>query len=89
MLTRFLMVLCLFITLSAAAPASAKVTGREVEYKDGATVLKGYLARTVRCRGNDPPCWWCMSGGGITTMPAREPGCWLNRGMSPWPSHVR
>jgi dienelactone hydrolase len=63
MLTRFLMVLCLFMTLSAAAPASAKVTGREVAYKDGATVLKGYLAQDSALQGKRPAVlvvheWW-------------------------------
>ena len=63
MLTRFWMVLCLFITLSAAAPAAAKVTGREVEYKTGATVLKGYLAQDSALQGKRPAVlvvheWW-------------------------------
>lgn len=60
---RFLMVLSLAITLFAASSASAKVTGREVEYRSGDTVLKGYLAQNTALKGKRPAVlvvheWW-------------------------------
>lgn len=63
MKTRFLMVLFLAITLCAASAASAKVSGREVEYRDGDTVLKGYLAQNTALKGKRPAVlvvheWW-------------------------------
>ena len=55
--------LCLAITLFAASSASAKVSGREVEYRTGDTVLKGYLAENKRLKGKRPAVlvvheWW-------------------------------
>lgn len=54
---------CLVITLFAASSASAKVTGREVEYRTGDTVLKGYLADNTALKGKRPAVlvvheWW-------------------------------
>jgi dienelactone hydrolase len=63
MTTRFWMVLCLTITLFAASSASAKVSGREVEYRTGDTVLKGYLVQDTALKGKRPAVlvvheWW-------------------------------
>ena len=63
MTTRFWMLLCLAITLFAASSASAKVSGREVEYRVGDTVLKGYLAENTALKGKRPAVlvvheWW-------------------------------
>jgi len=60
---RILMSLCLAIILSAASSASAKVSGREVEYRSGDTVLKGYLAQDTAVKGKRPAVlvvheWW-------------------------------
>jgi dienelactone hydrolase len=46
-----------------ASAASAKVTGREVEYKTGDTVLKGYLVQNSAVKGKRPAVlvvheWW-------------------------------
>lgn len=63
MSTRIWLSLCLAITLFAASAASAKVTGREVEYRTGDTVLKGYLADNTALKGKRPAVlvvheWW-------------------------------
>ena len=63
MTTRFLTALCLTITLFAASSAAAKVSGREVEYRTGDTVLKGYLAQDTALKGKRPAVlvvheWW-------------------------------
>jgi dienelactone hydrolase len=57
------MLLCLTLVLFAASSASAKVTGREVEYRNGDTVLKGYLADNTALKGKRPAVlvvheWW-------------------------------
>jgi dienelactone hydrolase len=51
------------IILLAATTASARVFGREVEYRDGDTVLKGYLVENQALRGKRPAVlvvheWW-------------------------------
>jgi dienelactone hydrolase len=63
MATRILMSLCLSIILFAASSASAKVSGREVEYRSGDTVLKGYLVQDTAVKGKRPAVlvvheWW-------------------------------
>ena len=63
MITRILMVFCLVISVCAASSASAKVSGREVEYRTGDTVLKGYLAQDTALKGKRPAVlvvheWW-------------------------------
>jgi dienelactone hydrolase len=63
MKTRFWMLFVLAITLFAAASASAKVSGHEVEYRVGDTVLKGYLADNPALKGKRPAVlvvheWW-------------------------------
>lgn len=63
MMTRFWMVLCLVIALVSASSASAEVSGRDVEYKAGDTVLKGYLAQDTALKGKRPAVlvvheWW-------------------------------
>lgn len=55
--------LCLAISLIAASTASAKVSGREVIYRSGDTVLKGYLAENTALKGKRPAIlvvheWW-------------------------------
>jgi len=51
------------ITLLCALSVSAKVTGKEVEYRSGDTVLKGYLAQNLTVKGKRPAVlvvheWW-------------------------------
>jgi dienelactone hydrolase len=63
MSTRIWLSLCLAIVLCAASSASAKVSGREVEYRSGDTVLKGYLAENTSIKGKRPAVlvvheWW-------------------------------
>jgi len=63
MMTRFWMVLCLVIALVSTSSASAEVSGRDVEYKAGDTVLKGYLAQDTALKGKRPAVlvvheWW-------------------------------
>ncbi len=63
MTMRIWLSLCLVITLFAASSALAKVTGREVEYRVGDTVLKGYLAENTSFKGLRPAVlvvheWW-------------------------------
>ncbi|MBT1072844.1 dienelactone hydrolase family protein [Pelotalea chapellei] len=63
MIRRVSMVLCLCLILCAATSASAKVSGREVDYKAGDTVLKGYLAHDTAVKGKRPAVlvvheWW-------------------------------
>lgn len=63
MKTRFWMLFCLAIVLFASTSASAKVSGREVEYRVGDTVLKGYLADNPALKGKRPAVlvvheWW-------------------------------
>jgi dienelactone hydrolase len=63
MMTRIWIAVCLVITVCFASSASAKVTGREVEYKTGDTILKGYLAQNSAVKGKRPAVlvvheWW-------------------------------
>ena len=63
MKTRFLLTFCMIFTLLAYAPVWAKVTTREVEYRSGDTVLKGYLAENSAMKGKRPAVlvvheWW-------------------------------
>ncbi len=63
MSVRIWLSLCLAITLIAASSASAKVSGREVEYRSGDTILKGYLAENKALKGKRPAVlvvheWW-------------------------------
>lgn len=63
MARRFWMMLCLVVTLVTASTAWGKVTGREVEYRSGDTVLKGYLAEDAAIKGKRPAVlvvheWW-------------------------------
>lgn len=60
---RFLAVLCLALTAIASSNAWAKVTGKEVEYRAGGTLLKGYLAYDPALKGKRPAIlvvheWW-------------------------------
>jgi len=60
---RVILLVCLALTLFAASSASAKVTGREVEYRTGDTVLKGYLAENTSWQSPRPAIlvvheWW-------------------------------
>lgn len=55
--------LCLAITVIVSTSAHAKVIGREVEYRSGETVLKGYLAEDTVFKGKRPAVlvvheWW-------------------------------
>lgn len=63
MKTRIWIALGLAITLFVSSAASAKVTGSEVEYKAGDTLLKGYLAQNTALKGKRPAVlvvheWW-------------------------------
>src|SRR6185369_3911033 len=63
MKTRSPLTLCMIFTLLAASSAWAKVTTREVEYRSGDTVLKGYLAENSALKGKRPAVlvvheWW-------------------------------
>ncbi len=63
MSVRIWLSLCLAITLFAASSASAKISGREVEYRVGETVFKGYLAENPALKGKRPAVlvvheWW-------------------------------
>src|SRR5512133_3754716 len=63
MKTFFRLALCLAITLFATSTVWAKVTAREVEYRSGDTVLKGYLAENTAMKGKRPAVlvvheWW-------------------------------
>jgi dienelactone hydrolase len=60
------MLLCLAFILFAYSNASAKVSGREVEYRAGDTVLKGYLAEDTALKGKRPVVlvvheWWGLN----------------------------
>ena len=63
MKTGFRLALCVIITLLASSFAWAKVTTREVEYRAGDTVLKGYLCENTTMKGKRPAVlvvheWW-------------------------------
>jgi len=63
MKTRFLLSFCAIFTLLASSSVWAKVTAREVEYRSGDTVLKGYLAENSAMKGKRPAVlvvheWW-------------------------------
>lgn len=63
MKTRILLFICLVVTLCTASLASAKITGREVEYRTGDTVFKGYLAENTALKMKRPAVlvvheWW-------------------------------
>lgn len=60
---RILLSIYVVLTMLAASSASAKVSGREVEYRTGDTVLKGYLAENTALKGKRPAVlvvheWW-------------------------------
>ena len=66
MATRICLGLCLAISLFASSSAWAKVTGRQVEYRTGDTVLKGYLAENTAVKGKRPAVlvvheWWGLN----------------------------
>ncbi len=55
--------ICLAVMLFAVSTAAANVTGREVTYREGDTVLKGYLADNSALKGKRPAVlvvheWW-------------------------------
>ena len=63
MTARFWMLLCLAIVFCSVSSVSARVSGREVEYRVGDTVLKGYLAQNTVLKGKNPAVlvvheWW-------------------------------
>lgn len=63
MTVRISMMLGIVALLLITTTSWAKVTGREVEYRAGDTVLKGYLARNTAVKGNQPAIlvvheWW-------------------------------
>ncbi len=65
MVTRIWLLLCLLLAIFATS-AFAKVTGREVEYRSGETVLKGYLADNPALEGKRPAVlvvheWWGLN----------------------------
>lgn len=63
MTTRMLVVFGMVCTLFVSTTAWAKVVGKEVEYRSGDTVLKGYLAEDTSVKGKRPAVlvvheWW-------------------------------
>ncbi|MDD2542371.1 MAG: dienelactone hydrolase family protein [Desulfuromonadaceae bacterium] len=63
---RIWLLLSLVFSLYAASSASAKVSGREVEYRAGTTVLKGYVAEDTALKGKRPAVlvvheWWGLN----------------------------
>ncbi len=59
---RYILLICAACTLTSAT-AWGKVTGREVEYRAGETLLKGYLADDPALKGKRPAVlvvheWW-------------------------------
>lgn len=63
MLVRYMIGLCLTLSLLDATSAWAKVTGREVEYRLGDAVFKGFLADNPALKGKRPAVlvvheWW-------------------------------
>jgi len=63
MLVRYMIGLCLTLSLLDATSAWAKVTGREVQYRLGDTVFKGFLADNPALKGKRPAVlvvheWW-------------------------------
>jgi dienelactone hydrolase len=59
----FLLLLAFIVIQFASTSVYAKVTGREVEYRSGDTVLKGYLAEDATLKGKRPAVfvvheWW-------------------------------
>jgi len=66
MTIRLLILLSLLVALTTASTAWGKVTGREVEYRSGDTVLKGYLAEDAAIKGKRPAVlvvheWWGLN----------------------------
>jgi dienelactone hydrolase len=60
---RRVLMLVVMVSLLVATTAWSKVTGREVEYRAGDTVLKGYLADNPSLKGKRPAVlvvheWW-------------------------------
>lgn len=60
---RYLISLCLMVSLFTATSAWSEVTGREVEYRLGDTVFKGFLADNPSLKGKRPAVlvvheWW-------------------------------
>ncbi len=65
-MTRYWVALLMMIAPLAAASASATVSGRDVEYRTGDTVLKGYLAQDTALKGKRPAVlvvheWWGLN----------------------------
>ncbi len=63
MTLRIFSVLSLACILLCCSTAWAKVVGKEVEYRSGSTVLKGYLAQDMSLKGKRPALlvvheWW-------------------------------
>jgi len=63
MAIRYWLLLGLLVTVLLSSSASAKVIGRDVEYRAGDTVLKGYLAENPAYKGKRPAVlvvheWW-------------------------------
>ena len=63
MTIRLMLALGIFGTLFVSSAAWAKVVGREVEYRSGTTLLKGYLADDTSLKGKRPAVlvvheWW-------------------------------
>ncbi len=63
MSTRFSLLAFVVFTLLVVSSAHAKVSGREIEYRSGDTVLKGYIASDTALKGKRPAVlvvheWW-------------------------------
>jgi dienelactone hydrolase len=61
--SRFWLSLCVAFSLLTSTTAYGKVSGREVEYRSGDTILKGYIAEDTAIKGKRPAVlvvheWW-------------------------------
>ena len=63
---RVMLAFCVACAVCASSAAWGKVVGREVEYRSGDTVLKGYLAEDTGVKGKRPGVlvvheWWGLN----------------------------
>lgn len=63
---RVMLAFCVACAVCSSSAAWGKVVGREVEYRSGDTVLRGYLAEDTRVKGKRPGVlvvheWWGLN----------------------------
>src|SRR5690348_813837 len=61
--------LAVLVTLALAMPAIAKIVTKEIDYKQGDTVLQGYLAYDDSLAGKRPGVLVCHEWWGLTEYP--------------------